>query len=155
MLQHALSRATVGYARYAHPSRAFYTARRIIALNPSPHSSHQATPIRKLHPTQSPKPWTTQPSGDDTIYALSTAPGRAGIAIVRISGPSCLEVCPAFPHQCHKPNIPSRYTQHSVPVKGTQNIDMQVSEPSTTPHLRRQTSSTSMRWSSASTLRKR
>ena len=29
---------------------------------------------------------------DETIYAVSTAPGRAGIAIVRISGPSCLEV---------------------------------------------------------------
>ena len=29
---------------------------------------------------------------DDNIYALSTAPGRAGIAIVRISGPSCLAV---------------------------------------------------------------
>jgi hypothetical protein len=30
---------------------------------------------------------------DDTIYAVSTAPGRAGIAIVRISGPSCMDVC--------------------------------------------------------------
>ena len=30
--------------------------------------------------------------GNDTIYALSTAPGRAAIAIVRISGPSCIEV---------------------------------------------------------------
>jgi hypothetical protein len=30
--------------------------------------------------------------GNDTIYALSTAPGRAGIAIVRISGPSCMDV---------------------------------------------------------------
>jgi len=29
---------------------------------------------------------------DETVYAVSTAPGRAGIAIVRISGPSCLEV---------------------------------------------------------------
>lgn len=29
----------------------------------------------------------------DTIYALSTAQGRAGIAVIRISGPSCLEVC--------------------------------------------------------------
>jgi tRNA modification GTPase len=29
---------------------------------------------------------------DDTIYALSTAPGRAGIAIVRISGPAWFEV---------------------------------------------------------------
>lgn len=27
-----------------------------------------------------------------TIYALSTAPGRAAIAIVRISGPACLDV---------------------------------------------------------------
>lgn len=29
---------------------------------------------------------------NDTIYALSTASGRAGIAVVRISGPSCLNV---------------------------------------------------------------
>jgi hypothetical protein len=29
---------------------------------------------------------------DDTIYALSTAPGRGGIAIIRISGPGCLDV---------------------------------------------------------------
>ncbi|KAF4437430.1 tRNA modification GTPase [Fusarium acutatum] len=29
---------------------------------------------------------------DDTIYALSTAQGRAGIAVIRISGPSCLEI---------------------------------------------------------------
>lgn len=44
--------------------------------------------------------WHTQNSGsvsglpiiDDTIYALSTAQGRAGIAVIRISGPSCLEV---------------------------------------------------------------
>lgn len=29
---------------------------------------------------------------EDTIYAVSTAPGRAGIAIVRISGEACLDV---------------------------------------------------------------
>lgn len=34
---------------------------------------------------------------NDTIYALSTAPGKAGIAIVRISGPSCLDVRFPFP----------------------------------------------------------
>ncbi|PQE09474.1 hypothetical protein CJF31_00004341 [Rutstroemia sp. NJR-2017a BVV2] len=37
----------------------------------------------------------------DTIYALSTAPGRAGIAIIRISGPACLDIyrrlCPSKP----------------------------------------------------------
>jgi hypothetical protein len=32
------------------------------------------------------------PSVGDTIYALSTAQGRAGIAVIRISGPSCREV---------------------------------------------------------------
>ncbi|CAG8072289.1 unnamed protein product [Penicillium olsonii] len=41
--------------------------------------------------------------GDSTIYALSTAPGRAAIAVVRISGPACVpiykSICPntAFP----------------------------------------------------------
>ena len=30
--------------------------------------------------------------GNDTIYALSSGSGRAGIAVVRISGPSCLDV---------------------------------------------------------------
>ncbi|KAH6686183.1 tRNA modification GTPase trmE [Plectosphaerella plurivora] len=38
-------------------------------------------------------------TADDTIYALSTAQGRAGIAVIRISGPRCLDVyrglCPA------------------------------------------------------------
>ncbi|KAH7008482.1 hypothetical protein EDB80DRAFT_872287 [Ilyonectria destructans] len=32
----------------------------------------------------------------DTIYALSTAQGRAGIAVIRISGPSCLEIYKAL-----------------------------------------------------------
>ncbi|KAF4453798.1 tRNA modification GTPase TrmE [Fusarium austroafricanum] len=36
------------------------------------------------------------PNVDDTIYALSTAQGRAGIAVIRISGPSCLEICRAL-----------------------------------------------------------
>jgi len=29
----------------------------------------------------------------NTIYALATAPGRAAIAVVRVSGPACLNVC--------------------------------------------------------------
>lgn len=35
---------------------------------------------------------TSFPALGDTIYALSTAQGRAGIAVIRISGPSCLQV---------------------------------------------------------------
>ncbi|KAL2007232.1 hypothetical protein VTN00DRAFT_8670 [Thermoascus crustaceus] len=41
------------------------------------------------------------PDGDSTIYALSTAPGRAAIAVVRISGPACKQIykalCPGKP----------------------------------------------------------
>ncbi|KAG9252322.1 uncharacterized protein F5Z01DRAFT_676201 [Emericellopsis atlantica] len=36
------------------------------------------------------------PNVADTIYALSTAQGRAGIAVVRISGPACLEIYKAL-----------------------------------------------------------
>jgi hypothetical protein len=32
----------------------------------------------------------------DTIYALSTAAGRAAIAVIRVSGPACLDVRFAF-----------------------------------------------------------
>ncbi len=34
--------------------------------------------------------------GGPTIYALSTASGRAAIAVIRISGPRCVEVCHIF-----------------------------------------------------------
>jgi tRNA modification GTPase len=35
---------------------------------------------------------TRRVNGDPTIYALSTAPGRGAIAIIRISGPACLSI---------------------------------------------------------------
>jgi len=35
-------------------------------------------------------------TNEQTIYALSTAPGRAAIAIIRISGPACLDVYSAL-----------------------------------------------------------
>lgn len=45
--------------------------------------------------------WAQETPLSDTIYALSTAPGRAAIAVVRISGPACLEIyrklCPNRP----------------------------------------------------------
>lgn len=31
--------------------------------------------------------------GDSTIFALSTPPGKSAIAVVRVSGPACLDVC--------------------------------------------------------------
>lgn len=40
---------------------------------------------------------TSFPAVGDTIYALSTAHGRGGIAVIRISGPSCLQVHDTHP----------------------------------------------------------
>jgi hypothetical protein len=37
------------------------------------------------------------PFFDDTIYAVSTAPGRAGIAIIRVSGTGSLDVSEPIP----------------------------------------------------------
>ncbi|KAH9901979.1 hypothetical protein F4778DRAFT_134838 [Xylariomycetidae sp. FL2044] len=44
---------------------------------------------------------TTLPKHDDTIYALSSAHGKAGIAVIRISGPACQYV-----HQALCPDKP-------------------------------------------------
>jgi len=43
----------------------------------------------------------TQAFQDDTIYALSSAQGRAGIAVIRVSGPACREVSPGLPSLYH------------------------------------------------------
>jgi tRNA modification GTPase len=45
---------------------------------------------------------TSFPATGDTIYALSTGAGRAGIAVIRISGPSSLDVSNSpKPNGCH------------------------------------------------------
>lgn len=74
-------------------------------LNPS----HNIPPrCRRFHSTIS-----TQQNGesvgrgivsffDDTIYAVSTAPGRAGIAIIRVSGTGSLDVSELM----HPPFVP-------------------------------------------------
>ncbi|KAJ5352335.1 tRNA modification GTPase MnmE [Penicillium brevicompactum] len=41
--------------------------------------------------------------GDSTIYALSTAPGRAAIAVVRVSGPACV---PIYQSLCPNTSLP-------------------------------------------------
>lgn len=67
-------------------------------------------------------------SDEPTIYALSTAPGRAAIAIIRISGPACLTVYRALCPQ--KPTPKPRYAtlrtlvRPSVTLVGSQ--DKQV-----------------------------
>ena len=40
---------------------------------------------------------------NDTIYALSSAPGRAGVAVIRVSGPLARTVCLALCETLPKP----------------------------------------------------
>ena len=40
---------------------------------------------------------------NDTIAALATAPGRAGVGIIRISGPDTKKVAQAILHKLPKP----------------------------------------------------
>lgn len=87
--------------------------------------------------------------GDSTIYALSTAPGRAAIAVLRISGPGCVSVC--NPSYCKLPNAkPNRYTKAFVQIHLFPNPDMQLFvRYMTQPNLQpRAQSSTPARWSS-------
>ena len=70
----------------------------------------------------------------ETVYALSTAPGRAGIAIVRISGPSCVEVVTYVKNEHERmPNSYFRCTKPSAPPSHPQDLDMRPSERCTTP----------------------
>jgi tRNA modification GTPase len=64
---------------------------------------------------------------NDTIYALSTAQGKAGIAVIRISGPSCLDVSVltlkySILELIFTWNV--RYTEHYAPPKHYQSLDM-------------------------------
>lgn len=52
-----------------------------------------------------------------TIYALSTAPGRAAIAIVRISGPACLQV--NINHEPYNTNINKSILRTNQPIMTT------------------------------------
>jgi hypothetical protein len=53
-------------------------------------------PHRRIHDSRSGLPRIDDGASllsNDTIYALSSGSGRAGIAVIRISGPGCLDVC--------------------------------------------------------------
>ena len=63
-------------------------------------------------------------SEDTTIYALSTAPGRAAIAVIRISGPACTQVRSRthplpYLRSPYQLNSTTRYTDASAPPNGS------------------------------------
>jgi hypothetical protein len=76
---------------------------------------------------------------DSTIYALSTAPGRAAIAVVRISGPACASVRifiqaeSAFPAAYTDNGPPSRYTSPYVLTNPCRNHALRHYAHYTTP----------------------
>lgn len=59
---------------------------------------------------------TSLSSHTDTIYALSSAHGRAGIAVIRISGPACGDVC-LFLH------LKNRTSLHLIGVQGAMSLE--------------------------------
>jgi hypothetical protein len=53
-------------------------------------------------------------NGDPTIYALSTSPGRAAIAVIRVSGPACMQVG----YVCNKPSTQEPFNpDRRVPIR--------------------------------------
>jgi hypothetical protein len=71
----------------------------------------------------------------DTIYALSSAQGRAGIAVIRISGPGCKDVSSHLTHisSVSLTNTKPRYTTHFVPRHPSSNPVTQQSVPFINP----------------------
>ncbi|KAF2859214.1 hypothetical protein K470DRAFT_259097 [Piedraia hortae CBS 480.64] len=80
--------------RRAIPLRqAAKTAYRVLGRRPYIHVQSLCRPIiRALSPQKLPRSIHHAAAEEETIYALSTAPGRAAIAIIRISGPAALSV---------------------------------------------------------------
>lgn len=55
----------------------------------------------------------------DTIFALSTAPGKAGVAIIRVSGPQAFDSCQRLCGGVPKPRIATLY-----PLKDEQGVSL-------------------------------
>lgn len=81
--------SSFAFVHVAKCSRLVVPLRSSLGICPIERAYH-STSVR-LRQTERPTRLSTF-SHDDTIYAVSTGSGRAGIAIVRISGHSCLEV---------------------------------------------------------------
>ncbi|KAJ5127562.1 hypothetical protein N7448_008341 [Penicillium atrosanguineum] len=91
------------------PPRPSRHSTRVADQDKSPFPRHvliSETPVLRRTPGHIRSFSSTPPSlfmldADSTIYALSTAPGRAAIAVVRVSGPACVSIykalCPKYP----------------------------------------------------------
>ncbi|KAK8031674.1 hypothetical protein PG990_001408 [Apiospora arundinis] len=80
---------------------AYRTVHTRSAVVTSPCGRHRVSPLTAERCSRQRRQYLVAGQKNDTIYALSTAQGTAGIAVIRVSGPSCHEVytglCPGRP----------------------------------------------------------
>lgn len=103
-MRQGLQTCRVANCLLLHPSRVS-AVQKFLLCTQSRLRIVDATPKHHAHYQRSTKggrrSFTSTSGGEPTIYALSTAPGRAAIAIIRVSGPACLTVhralCPRKP----------------------------------------------------------
>jgi hypothetical protein len=81
-------------------------------------------------------------NGYSTIYALSTAPGRAAIAVIRISGPACLQVRISYLSIGYSKGVLTfsfllRYIVHCAPERETPSPGLRLCEHCTIRRRRR------------------
>lgn len=126
-------RASRVLCRVNPPVKALWSASRLRPSAPNAHirrhglfsESARRTPgqIRGFSATRSAQ---FMLDGDSTIYALSTAPGRAAIAVVRVSGPACVPVC--RPNRRYLFNTkPARYTTVFAQTHPSLSLALQLS----------------------------
>lgn len=136
MIKNALSKARPGVCRvflHGFPVRAAALERpsltsaryRITKLN------HPLSTSLQRQFSNVPGP-TSLGHDNDTIYALSTAPGRAAIAIFRISGSGWQDVRGPFPQISTKLIVCSRYTAHYARMNPFPHLDVPRYESYTT-----------------------
>jgi len=89
-----ISQASYRSCRWPPPARARHH-HGVFGTSCSVHSSRMlvTSAFSEGSTLQTPARDTGEDGADATIFALSTPPGKSAIAVVRVSGPACLDVC--------------------------------------------------------------
>lgn len=116
--------------KFEPQSRAQISRVRAYSSRPGPFWSvrRKYDTIQPWHRTEVRRSFNLIKNDEPTIYALSTAPGRAAIAIIRISGPACLIVYKALcPHKLQpKPRVATLRTLFEPSVTSVDSRHEQV-----------------------------
>ncbi|RDW89150.1 hypothetical protein BP6252_01182 [Coleophoma cylindrospora] len=116
MQRYAVSQAAFRRGPAFLCNRSTFSSRKTVLINSPISRPVTHKPRKPCPPSQHAYTSSARYYGDDTIYAVSTGPGRAGIAIIRISGAACLDIyktlCPAKPPP--KPRLASLRTLYDT-----------------------------------------